>query len=113
VLHRNTIWRLKSGKRKEKCQLGSKGDRCQVEPYSRKAFDEVEHGLLLHEGTSPFFGIVHPDLRRDVGNMEPHCACKGTRIVDDGGPVPAAFVVSLKRGRGSVGDYDWRVISSN
>jgi hypothetical protein len=88
-------------------KLAAKGERCQVELDSREAFDEIEHGLLLHEGTGLLLGIVRPHRGRDVGNMEPHSARKRTRVVHDGGPVPPAFVVSLERGRGAVGNYDW------
>lgn len=42
--------------------------------------------------------------------MEPHSTCECTRVVYDGRPVPPAFVVSLERGRGSVGNYDWSAI---
>lgn len=77
-----------------------------MELDSREAFDEIEYSLLLHEGTSSFLGIVRPNRGRNVGNMEPHSARKGTRVVHNGGPVPPAFVVSLERGRSSVGNYN-------
>jgi len=92
--------------------LAAKGERYQVELGSRKAFDEIEHGLLLYEGARPFLGIVHPHWGRYVGNMEPHSACKRARAVHNGRPISPAFVVSLERGRGSVGNNDWNVISS-
>ena len=90
----------------ESCQLAAKGERCQVELNSRESFDEIEHGLLLYEGASPFLGIVRPLWGRYVGNMEPHSACKRARVVHDGRPISPAFVVSLERGRGSVGNND-------
>ena len=77
-----------------------------VELDSHEAFDEIEHSLLLHEGTSPFLGIVRPIHARNVGNMEPHSTRERTRVVHDGRPVPATFVVSLESGRSSVGNYD-------
>ena len=87
-------------------QREAKVERCQVKLDSREAFDEIQYSFLLHEGTSPLLGIVHPIHGRNIGNMEPHSARKRTRVVHDGRPVPAAFVVSLKRGRSSIGNYD-------
>ena len=113
VLHRHTIWMPKSGCREAKWSMsGINDERGQVELDSREAFDEIEHSLFLHEGTGPFLGIVRPLRGRDVGHMEPHSTCKCTRVVHDGRPVPPTFVVSLERGRGSVGNYDWRSVSS-
>ena len=110
VLHRHTIWMSKSGDVEHSGQRAAKSERRQVELDSRESFDEIEHSLLLHEGTGLFLGITRPVRGRDVGNMEPHGTCKRTRVVHDGRPVPPAFVVSLERGRGPVGNYDWSVI---
>jgi hypothetical protein len=83
------------------------GGRRQAELDSRETLDEVEHGLLLHEGTGPFLDIVLPNRGRNVGDVEPDCACERARVVHDGGPVLAAFVVPFERGRSSVGNHDW------